>query len=107
MKVVLGEWANEAITTEDKGQRLGACGLASIVGTDERGELMKHKLASLDAAKAKNFKFANSHLTRTDERREGKECVSTCCSRWYQYHTKNNQNTAFIYYSKQSNESKY
>src|SRR3546814_18093511 len=28
---------------------------------------------------------------RSDERRVGKECVSTCRSRWAQYHTKKNK----------------
>src|SRR3546814_13524114 len=28
------------------------------------------------------------NLTRSDERRVGKECVSTCRSRWSQYHSK-------------------
>src|SRR3546814_11959530 len=28
---------------------------------------------------------------RSDERREGKACVSTCRSRWWPHHSKNNQ----------------
>src|SRR3546814_14279627 len=30
--------------------------------------------------------FADGHLSRPDERRVGKECVSTCRSRWSAYH---------------------
>src|SRR3546814_18287735 len=32
--------------------------------------------------------YAESLETRSEERRVGKECVSTCRSRWSQYHTK-------------------
>src|SRR3546814_19444741 len=32
-------------------------------------------------------------LTRSEERRVGKECVSPCRSRWSQYHSKKNKNT--------------
>src|SRR3546814_12494388 len=31
---------------------------------------------------------------RSEERRVGKECVSTCRSRWSQYHEKNNMNSS-------------
>src|SRR3546814_16596954 len=31
------------------------------------------------------------HITRSEERRVGKECVSTCRSRWSPYHSKNNK----------------
>src|SRR3546814_1021905 len=33
------------------------------------------------------------HQFRSEERRVGKECVSTCRSRWSQYHYKKKQNT--------------
>src|SRR3546814_15918424 len=37
--------------------------------------------------------YRNTHRTtsdRSEDRRVGKECVSTCRSRWSQYHSKNN-----------------
>src|SRR3546814_18270133 len=33
------------------------------------------------------------HLRRSDERRVGKECVSTCRSRWSPYHSKKKKST--------------
>src|SRR3546814_21011155 len=33
---------------------------------------------------------------RSEERRVGKECVSTCRSRWSQYHKKKNTNTTTL-----------
>src|SRR3546814_12031814 len=33
-----------------------------------------------------------AYFVRSEERRVGKECVSTCRSRWSQYHEQNNTN---------------
>src|SRR3546814_16172140 len=41
---------------------------------------------------ANTFKIAAiATVTRSEERRVGTECVSTCSSRWSQYHLKKNQ----------------
>src|SRR3546814_13380927 len=37
--------------------------------------------------------FASALSERSEERRVGKECVSTCRSRWSPYHYKNKNNT--------------
>src|SRR3546814_12025528 len=37
--------------------------------------------------------------SRSEERRVGKECVSTCRSRWSPYHAKQNKNTTDIEYT--------
>src|SRR3546814_4144797 len=43
--------------------------------------------ATLDAGRAPGFHLRSSHSTiRSEERRVGKECVSTCRSRWSPYH---------------------
>src|SRR3546814_16189072 len=34
--------------------------------------------------------FASARITRSEERRVGKECVSPCRSRWSPFHSKNN-----------------
>src|SRR3546814_19239180 len=39
---------------------------------------------------------------RSEERRVGKECVSTCRSRWSTYHSNNNNNNIQILSNKQS-----
>src|SRR3546814_17266149 len=36
-------------------------------------------------------------LYRSEERRVGKECVSTCRSRWSPYHLKKNENRKVLY----------
>src|SRR3546814_19075940 len=38
-----------------------------------------------------------AHINRSEERRVGKECVSTCRSRWSQYHYKKNKYIISIY----------
>src|SRR3546814_15788118 len=44
------------------------------------GKLAGQILTAMDAAAVKRM------TTRSEERRVGKECVSTCRSRWSQYH---------------------
>src|SRR3546814_6364057 len=39
-------------------------------------------------------RFFNPVGARSEERRVGKECVSTCRSRWSQYHLQKNKNIA-------------
>src|SRR3546814_13538221 len=39
---------------------------------------------------AANWMIGNLGTVRSEERRVGKECVSTCRSRWSPYHYKNN-----------------
>src|SRR3546814_16846413 len=43
------------------------------------------------------FRDVEDHLTRSDERRVGKECVSTCRSRWSTYHEKKQTTTRSEY----------
>src|SRR3546814_14902803 len=43
---------------------------------------------SIDTPLAPRFAFAPGDSVRSDERRVGKECVSTCRSRWSQYPSK-------------------
>src|SRR3546814_19083170 len=38
------------------------------------------------------MRLAGERRLRSEERREGKECVSTCRSRWSPYHEKKKQN---------------
>src|SRR3546814_16701179 len=48
-------------------------------------------LASFDATLYQNLKWLSQNDGRSEERRVGKECVSTCRSRWSQYHYKKKQ----------------
>src|SRR3546814_18590940 len=59
-------------------------GKASVIGRlvslDQRGALVVAELLERDPS------------TRSEERRVGKECVSTCRYRWSPYHEKKNKN---------------
>src|SRR3546814_19996942 len=73
-------------------------------GDDDKGLLRHVALASINLAKIKGDKKFSAKLlaeidgdlehldvatlTRSEERRVGKECVSTCRSRWSPYHKK-------------------
>src|SRR3546814_14574107 len=48
-------------------------------------EIAKRNMEMFGAATSA-FKGATSEKKRSEERRVGKECVSTCRSRWSQYH---------------------
>src|SRR3546814_17969320 len=45
-----------------------------------------HSLRRIDGQAIFIALFAHLHVSRSDERRVGKECVSTCRSRWSPYH---------------------
>src|SRR3546814_4884325 len=54
----------------------GGHGVGSIIDTPPVAEIVDRLVAEYEAAKAR----------RSEERRVGKECVSTCRSRWSPYH---------------------
>src|SRR3546814_12147306 len=55
-------------------------------------------IAVVDAARGMDARF-----TRSDERRVGKECGSTCRSRWSQYHYKKHYKCTPIYLTEDAN----
>src|SRR3546814_18232070 len=55
--------------------------------------------AAAQAQAVGGFRPVVAHQERSEERRVGKECVSTCRSRWSPYHTKKNRTMAVIYSS--------
>src|SRR3546814_13060354 len=61
---------------------------AVILGVDEHGKLFRREtsFAHVTPFPGANIEKAALDVTRSEERRVGKECVSTCRSRWSQYH---------------------
>src|SRR3546814_19554017 len=55
---------------------------------DEAEALLRARLPGAPLADANRLRFVAGH--RSEERRVGKECVSTCRSRWSAYHLKKN-----------------
>src|SRR3546814_15011258 len=64
---------------------------------DPLGEIGAHLARRRGAIVDRNHRGAAAlqlaHSARSEERRVGKECVSTCRSRWSPYHYKKNQST--------------
>src|SRR3546814_8776272 len=58
---------------------MGASATPAIYYLDDEGRLQQHQGAPRPDA-------LNSIMGRSEERRVGKECVSTCRSRWSPYH---------------------
>src|SRR3546814_20852337 len=54
-----------------------------------RSDIYNSAIAASERAEQAAKMTCNS--SRSEERRVGKECVSTCRSRWYPYHYKNNK----------------
>src|SRR3546814_12796979 len=67
--------------------RAGKKIFAVFSGTDERpyGVIFKPE-GDERVALVQDERFEATPYFRSEERREGKECVSTCRSRWSQYH---------------------
>src|SRR3546814_15445237 len=85
LKDKLGDWSNASSEVEFHGAR------AWRVGEEGRGIatiLEMVMLTRLDCM----LGSAGLMRMRSEERRVGKECVSTCRYRWSQYHYKKNKN---------------
>src|SRR3546814_13747909 len=67
--------------------------LGKITSTSHDPELLRRLLRAKDRMDAASHEAwpvqrlaRGSHVSRSEERRVGKECVSTCRSRWSPYH---------------------
>src|SRR3546814_11086556 len=63
---------------------------------DLSDDAMLPRRLSVEAVQQK-FRTAARNLVRSEARRVGKECVSTCRSRWSQYHSKKKTTYAHAY----------
>src|SRR3546814_5008820 len=69
--------------------------LGSGLDALENGIQRRQQVGQRDGAEimAQRRTGAGGRRLRSEERRVGKECVSTCRSRWAPYHSKKNKNT--------------
>src|SRR3546814_14405626 len=61
-------------------------GVSAHIGARNRAHVAAAKAGLVGLTKALAVEFADRNVTRSEERRVGKECVSTCRSRWSPYH---------------------
>src|SRR3546814_21158701 len=76
-----------------RGVEVGYDGVQVLFGIDldvKEGEILA--LLGTNGAGKSTLLKAITGITRSEERRVGKECVSTCSSRWSPSHVKKNQN---------------
>src|SRR3546814_19058141 len=66
---------------------------ATLRELGERGDIIKriHRGLTERGIERGAASYVLASDSRTDERRVGKECVSTCRSRWLRYHLKKNK----------------
>src|SRR3546814_12975580 len=77
----------EARTSMEQAEGSVETAEAQLAAIDEAIGLNRNALAALIGAGPDR----GLSITRSEERRVGKECVSTCRSRWSPYHYKNKQ----------------
>src|SRR3546814_14226294 len=88
----ISDWSSD-VCSSDLRLFLGQCEIGGAVGQQQ---LLAHQRMHLraDAAVDHHDRAADA-ASRSEERRVGKECVSTCRSRWSPYHEKTH--TTYIY----------
>src|SRR3546814_11151285 len=99
----ISDWSSD-VCSSDLFDKAGFTGNPLEDGTLDRFRTLKIDISKLtleavkeagvtskEGLRAKNF-WTLGLVYRSEERRVGKECVSTCRSRWSPYHYKKNKN---------------
>src|SRR3546814_20190095 len=100
----ISDWSSDVCSSDlgDLDQPLGLVGVDRLIGLADkfgRARLVvaggtqqrEHRLVARDgAAGVATGHAGNLHVLRSEARRVGKECVSTCRSRWSPYHSNKN-----------------
>src|SRR3546814_3383152 len=77
----ISDWSSDVCSSDLYGKAVHLI----VHGQRDLIDSIRHKLTSLGFA-ANKLIPASLQKTRSEERRVGKECVSTCRSRWSPYH---------------------
>src|SRR3546814_10073159 len=91
----ISDWSSDVCSSDLRGQDIVAGAVEDAVDAGDlvRGRALAHALDDRDAARDRRFIFERharlfrqpGEVQRSEERRVGKECVSTCRSRWSPY----------------------
>src|SRR3546814_15670069 len=83
----VGHLTSDADAGDDKMEAAARASAKSIWDIAAHYTLaFKQNLADLNVRAPSRWSVATDHIARSEERRVGKECVSTCRSRWAAYH---------------------
>src|SRR3546814_11875956 len=96
----ISDWSSDVCSSDLEVFAATSADLKQIYAADERAHVEIGTVYPtrdirgplyVDALLGKHFALLGSTGTRSEERRAGKECVSTCRSRWSPYHEKKKQ----------------
>src|SRR3546814_6091374 len=88
----ISDWSSDVCSSDLLLETAGYAALRARLEAEGRWPQLKPiniTVQFLSAGKNKPT-FASARITRSEERRVGKECVSPCRSRWSPFHSKNN-----------------
>src|SRR3546814_15942214 len=94
--MLISDWSSDVCSSDLEIALLGArLAVATLSGSEPNGYPdFEWNVAVADMNKAGRSiapDWTTYPLNRSEERRVGKECVSTCRSRWSPYHSKKNE----------------
>src|SRR3546814_13354357 len=96
----ISDWSSDVCSSDLWcGRNRGGCAVPCRGRSAQRRNAVRRQRAtSVEATARRNLSGANhqpilKNERRSEERRVGKECVSTCSSRWSPYHEKKKKRT--------------
>src|SRR3546814_6232734 len=84
----ISDWSSDVCSSDLLGANhpMGPLQLADFIGLDTCLSIMQVLYEGLADSKYRPCPLLVKYVERSEERRVGKECVSTCRSRWSPYH---------------------
>src|SRR3546814_3960023 len=79
----ISDWSSDVCSSDLGVVQPGKIGLAALIGPDRVGRALEQPVAAQVVYALEGA--AHARRPRSEERRVGKECVSTCSSRWSPY----------------------
>src|SRR3546814_9147699 len=85
----ISDWSSDVCSSDLRVPEIGQSKTWLIYGRSNQGNAVGKALRRLVTSQKMQFRWRNPERNpyiRSEERRVGKECVSTCRSRWSPYH---------------------
>src|SRR3546814_13360926 len=101
----ISDWSSDVCSSDLTDPLLGGVGWSWLTeALDAHGAQCVAPSGTVTSVSTENFgSMEDEAASRSEARRVGKECVSTCRSRWSPYHSKTKQNlTQYVYTASQT-----